>query len=89
VLAILTGVLLGLPALPARADDKVDAEQLVDKARLTFETFAADKEMEGLRALMKKAKGVLIYPSVLRGAFIVGASGGSGVFLAYDEQAKK
>ncbi len=89
VLASLTGVLLVLPAAPVRADDKTDAQQLVDKARLTFEAFAADKEMEGLLALVKKAKGVLIYPSVLRGAFIFGASGGSGVLLAYDEKAKK
>ena len=30
-----------------------------------------------------------MYPSVLRGAFIIGASGGSGVFLAHDAKTKK
>ena len=34
-----------------------------------------------VRDLLKKAKGVYIAPEVLRGAFIVGASGGSGVLL--------
>jgi lipid-binding SYLF domain-containing protein len=39
---------------------------------------------DAMRALVKRSKGVLIYPQVLQGAFFVGASGGSGVFLARD-----
>jgi lipid-binding SYLF domain-containing protein len=74
---------------PAVADDAQDAQQLVEKARLTFETFAADKDYEGMLALVKRAKGVLIYPQVLRGAFIFGVSGGSGAFLARDEKANQ
>jgi len=93
-LILLVGLLVGgavtLGGLrTAGADDAQDARQLVEKAKLTFESFTADKDMEGLLALVQKAKGVLIYPTVLRGAFIFGASGGSGAFLAYDEQAKK
>jgi lipid-binding SYLF domain-containing protein len=78
--------LLGVPR-PALADDAQDAQQLVEKARLTFDAFVADKQMEGMLALVKRAKGVLIYPQVLRAAFIFGASGGSGAFLARDEKA--
>ncbi len=90
VLAMLTGIFMVLPAVPARADDKVDAEQLVEKARLTFEAFLADPQMkEPLESLLKGAKGVLIYPAVYRGAFLIGASGGSGVFLTYDGTAKQ
>jgi len=89
LLAILAGMLCILPCAPGWADDKLDAEQLVEKARITFESFAAEKDMEALLGLVKKAKGVLIYPSVLRGAFIFGASGGTGTFLAYDVSAKK
>ena len=75
---------------PALADDKSDAEQLVDKARLTFEAFVADKEMgPPLKTLLQKARGVLIYPQVLRGAFVVGVSGGSGVFVTQDDKTKK
>jgi SH3 domain-containing YSC84-like protein 1 len=78
------------PAAPAWADDKSDAEQLVDKARVTLETFVGDKEMgPALKALLQKAKGVLIYPQVLRGAFIFGVSGGSGTLVAHDAQTKK
>ncbi|HSB79772.1 MAG TPA: lipid-binding SYLF domain-containing protein [Candidatus Methylomirabilis sp.] len=72
------------------ASDAQDARQLVETARLTFESFTEDREMGGsLRALVRKAKAVLIYPQVLRGAFILGASGGSGVLLARDSASGK
>jgi lipid-binding SYLF domain-containing protein len=80
VVALLTALTLG--ARPARADDAQEARHLVDKARLTFENFLADSQMgPSLQTIVRKAKGVLIYPQVLRGAFIFGAAGGSGVFL--------
>ena len=83
----LGGLLLGLgPSV--WADDAQDATQLVEKSRMTFDAFIADNDMgPALRSLVKGAKGVLIYPQILRGAFIVGASGGSGVFLAKDDKA--
>jgi len=75
---------------PAMADDAQDARHLVDKARLTFESFMADKDLgPSVRSLVKRAKGVLIYPQVLKGAFFVGVSGGSGVLLAHDAKARK
>ncbi len=80
VVALLSVLTVG--ALPARADDAQDARHLVDKARLTFESFLADSQMgPSLRTIVSEAKGVLIYPQVLRGAFIFGAAGASGVFL--------
>lgn len=87
VALLLAGV--AIAPRPAAADDAQDAQQLVEKARLTFEAFAADKEYEGMLDLVKRGKGVLIYPMVLRGAFIFGASGGSGAFLARDEKANQ
>ena len=66
----------------ASADDAQDARQLVEKARLTFDSFQADPQLgPNLRALVHRAKGVMIYPEALRGAFLFGASGGNGVFL--------
>src|SRR5579875_1654409 len=67
---------------PARADSTPEA--LVEKARLTFESLYNDKDYTQLRKNMKLAKAVLIIPSELKGAFIVGA-GGSGVLVAKDE----
>jgi lipid-binding SYLF domain-containing protein len=71
-----------VPAAGDAAKDSLEARQLVERARLTVEGFAADKNIgKAVRDLLKKAKGVYIAPEVLRGAFIVGASGGSGVLL--------
>src|SRR5262245_64944843 len=72
-------------ASPAAGDsvkDARDAQQLVERAKLTVDSFAADGTVgKPVRSLLKNAKGVYIAPEVLRGAFVVGASGGSGVLL--------
>lgn len=87
------GALLALTVLlagsgVARADDVQDATQLVEKARFAFEAFVADGQMgPPLKSLLKNARAVLIYPSVLRLAFFFGGSGGSGVMVARDAQA--
>jgi len=91
---VLAAALLVATALvwpePAMADDAQDARQLVEKARLAFDNFMADKDLgPAVRSLVKRAKGVLIYPQILKGAFIWGISGGSGVMLSYDEKAGK
>ena len=70
----------------AFADDATDAQQLVEQARMTFEAFNADADMgPSMRSIVQRAKAVLIYPQVLRLAFVFGASGGSGTLLAYDQ----
>jgi SH3 domain-containing YSC84-like protein 1 len=71
-----------VPAAGDAAKDARDAQQLVERAKLTVESFATDGQIgKPVRDLIKKAKGVYIAPEVLRGAFIVGVSGGSGVLL--------
>ena len=77
-------VSLPIPAFPA--DNKMDADQLVSKARMTFASMVADPNLEALVDLLKSAKGVFICSALLKGAFIVGVSGGSGVFLARGEK---
>src|SRR3546814_2006726 len=42
----------------------------------------ADKEFFELPKFIKAAKGILIVPQLVKGGFIIGAEGGSGVFLA-------
>jgi lipid-binding SYLF domain-containing protein len=83
--AVAASLVLG--AAPAWADDAQEARQVVEKAKLTVEQFQADQNMGALRDLAKKAKGMLILPQMLRGAFILGASGGTGVLVARDEKA--
>ena len=71
---------------PVSADEKQDATQLVDKARMTLEGFMADKNMEAFQDVIKKAKAILVTPQLLKGAFVVGVSGGSGVLMVRDEK---
>jgi len=72
---------------PAWADDAEVAHRLVEQARLTLDGFQADPQMgSSLRALVRKAKGVMIYPQVLRGAFLFGGAGGRGVFLVRNQE---
>jgi len=85
VLGGLAIVCMAIGARAAFADDASDARELVDKARLTIEKFATDPAMTGFRDAVKRARGVFISPLVVRGAFIIGISGGSGVFLARDQ----
>jgi SH3 domain-containing YSC84-like protein 1 len=85
----ITGITLTviiLSSVAAFADDAMDAQQLVERARMTTENFLADADMEIFRDHLKQAKGVFIAPQVFRGAFVFGASGGSGVLLARDEK---
>ena len=60
--ALAAACLIAVAALspnPVLADDAQDSRQLVEKARLTFEAFVADKEMgRSLRSLLKRAKGL-------------------------------
>lgn len=64
------------------ASDQEDARRLVTRSQGVLETFSRHRDMDVFRDLMKRAHGLFIAPEVLKGAFIVGGSGGSGVFLA-------
>ena len=82
--AIAAALVLALAA-PVSADDAMDAKQLVERAKLTIDSFAADKMMGApVKKFLKTAKGAFISPQVLRGAFIIGVSGGSGVLVVRD-----
>ncbi|MGB8275890.1 MAG: lipid-binding SYLF domain-containing protein [Alphaproteobacteria bacterium] len=83
VTAILFALFMVSAAPPARAAS--DEQELVDKSRLTIEKLVADKAFGTMKSMLEDAKGVLIIPSLLKGAFIFGAEGGSGVLLARTE----
>lgn len=81
-LSALVFTLLTLPR-EARADDLTE---LVIDARDTVLHFTSDPNMDRFRDNVKNAKGVFIIPRLLKGGFIFGGSGGSGVLLARDPQ---
>ena len=62
--------------------NETTAEALVDAASTSVDTFTIDPNMKWLRENMNQAKGVFILPQLVKGGFIFGGSGGSGVLLA-------
>ena len=73
-------VLLIVGTVSARAVSPPQA--LVDNARYTLEKMVRNPELKPLPRLLRKAKAVLIVPSLLKAGFFVGGEGGSGVLLA-------
>ncbi len=88
LILLLTLVAWGSALSPASAGQADSAQRLVDRARLTLEEFVAAEDMgPPLMALLQRGQAVLIYPQVLRGAFVVGTSGGTGTLVARSAEA--
>ena len=64
-----------------------DQKQLVDNAKHTIESFMDDPQLTWFQDHVKDAKALLIIPQLLKGAFIFGAEGGSGVLIVRDQDA--
>jgi SH3 domain-containing YSC84-like protein 1 len=75
---------LGAPS--ARASDATDAQGIVDNARVTLKDFIGDKNFTWLNENVKNAKGLLIFPQVLKAGAVIGGSGGTGVLVVRDEK---
>ncbi len=63
-----------------------EQQGLVDKARVTFESFMADKNQSWLKQNLNQAKGLIIIPSLLKAGFVIGGSGGSGVLIVKNDK---
>lgn len=68
------------------AADAEDAQGIVDNAYATFTNFMSDQNYTWLHENLKDARALLIYPQVIKGGFIIGGSGGTGVLLVKDEK---
>ncbi len=70
-----------LPALVQPGAAASTAEELVEESRFSVERMLADPNLPQLKRYVEKARGVLVIPELVKGGFIVGAEGGSGVFI--------
>jgi len=80
----IAAVLVLLAGCAVSAASAGSVEELVNDAHETIQHFSSDPEMDWFRDHVRDAKGVLIVPRLLKGGFIFGGSGGSGVLLARD-----
>lgn len=86
-IVFLAAVGIHSPAAPsAWAADKDEAQGIVDKAKVTLDDMMRNKDYTWLHENIGKAKGVLIYPQVLKAGFFLGGSGGTGLLVARDAQ---
>lgn len=76
---------------PAIAGDRERdrVQGLVDSARTTLKEFIGNPDYAWFNKNLDHAKGVLIFPRIIKGGFIFGGSGGTGVFLIKDEKTGK
>lgn len=57
-------------------------QALVDQARVTVGHFTTDSNYTDMRRQLGRAKGVFVVPQLIKGSFIIGGEGGSGLLLA-------
>ena len=88
--ALMMALLSLCTAGPAFSADATPQQQIVDKAQLTLEAFASDGQLkDSFKQLSKEARALFIIPQFMRGAFVFGGAGGSGVLIARDEKSGK
>jgi lipid-binding SYLF domain-containing protein len=82
--AALSALALFLTAVPlARQGSSQEAQRLTESVRVLQEIMdAGDQSVP--RSIMQKAEGIAIFPSLLKGGFIVGGQHGRGVLSAKD-----
>jgi lipid-binding SYLF domain-containing protein len=63
-----------------------EQQELIDKARISFEKLAASPEFSELPGYLKRSKAVMIFPSLFKAGFVIGGEGGAGVLMVRDAQ---
>jgi lipid-binding SYLF domain-containing protein len=79
LLAASLGTALAAGPQPVSAETK--GNQLVEESRVSLERILGDPNTPGLERYLPQARAVLIIPELIKGGFILGAEGGSGVLL--------
>lgn len=81
--------LLALPLVVALAGcmaydppPAIEAEQLVDRAAITVQTFKTAPNLEKFRDEIRNARAVAVFPQVLKAGFVFAGEGGNGVLIA-------
>jgi SH3 domain-containing YSC84-like protein 1 len=74
----------GRPGL-AIASEKAEAQSIVDKSKGALSDLFSDENFAWLHTYLKSAKGVVIFPQILKAGFFLGGSGGTGVLLVHNE----
>jgi len=80
----LLSLVLSTTSLSA-AEKYTEANLLVDNSLRTLDQFILDPNMQVVKDLSKRARGIIIIPQMIRGGLIVGGTGGHGILFARDQ----
>lgn len=85
--SIMIAAMVALPSLAAD-DDRVEAQKKLQRAEAVLRA-SLDAPDKGIpQDALEKAECVGVFPDVAKGAFIVGGTGGTGVFTCRDKSGK-
>jgi len=84
---ILEIVLFTVFVAPGFADEnqnRQDAIAFIKESETTLQNFNNDPELQWFRNHFRRARGILIIPTQVKGGFVFGGSGGTGVLFRHD-----
>ena len=79
MIRLFVAIVLFAFALPLTAHAQSEQQTLVDRSTLTVQEMLGAKDANDERALLRRAKGVLVCPQIFKAGFILGGQGGSCV----------
>ncbi|MBX7146295.1 MAG: lipid-binding SYLF domain-containing protein [Alphaproteobacteria bacterium] len=85
LLAILFLAISGA-SIQVQAASYSEQQELIERAKVTFQKLMASPDFSNLPGYVRQAKAIMIFPSLVKGGFGLGAEGGTGVMLAKDAQ---
>lgn len=87
IAALATLSLAACSTVTTSSNPAADAQDIVSEAERTVQRFKSGSEGEVIESLLSSAKGVIVYPNIVKAAFFVGGEGGTGVLLGRGEDA--
>ena len=69
-------------SVQAKAAGSLDQQQLISDSGFTLQRLATSEKLKVARILLERARAVMIFPQLVKGALFVGGEGGSGILLA-------
>jgi lipid-binding SYLF domain-containing protein len=85
---LICAALVALASCRSAGEFGSEPEQLVDRARGSFQSMMADNQYPGLVDLASRAKAIIIVPNMIRAAFFFGGRGGNAVMLVRGEDGR-
>lgn len=58
-----------------------DQQEVIDRARITFDKLIQSPEFAELPDYVRRAKAIIIFPKLVKAGFLIGGEGGTGVLL--------